>query len=114
MARSREELLKSLAEYVLPIDPILAELSEYGWDAERPFFTVKWEHLLSVLSRYLHGELNADQVTDWADLVECREDIDYEPGFEEDLRNAVFELANPNLTQPVTPEAAHGIQQKFP
>ena len=113
MPRSRTELLRRLAEYTLPIEPVLAELREYGWDAEAPFFTITRQHLRSVLSRYLDGELTSEQVTDWADLVECREDLGYEQGFEDALQRAVFELANPNLAQPVTSEVAHALQKRL-
>jgi hypothetical protein len=106
-------LLKSLAAYTLPIEPVLAELQEYGWDAEGPLFTVTRQHVGGVLSRYLEGQLTSEQVTDWADLVECREDLGYEKGFEEDLKRTVFELANPNLTEPVSPTAAHAIRDKL-
>jgi hypothetical protein len=31
------------------------------------------------LPRFLKGELSADAVEEWANLIECREDIDFEP-----------------------------------
>jgi hypothetical protein len=106
-------LLKSLADYTLPIEPVLAELREYGWDAEAPLFTLTRQHVLAILSRYLAGQLTAEQVTDWADLVECREDFGYEQVFEEGLKRAVFELANPNLTEAVTPGVAHALRKRL-
>ena len=113
MARPRDELLQRLAEYELPVEPVLGELREYGWDAEEPVFTITRDHLLNILLRYLEGELTCSHVTDWADLIECRDDLDYEKGVEDALRRAVFELANPNLTQPVTPNIARELRQKF-
>ena len=113
MARPRTDLLRNLADYTLPIEPTLGELREYGWDATTPLFTITRQHVLGVLARYLSGELTSEQVTDWADLVECRDDLDYEHGFENQIKRAVFELANPNLTQAVTPKLANGLQKRL-
>lgn len=113
MPRSRAELLNDLADYKLPIEPVVAELREYGWDSIAPLFTVTRLHVLGVLSRYLDGQITSQQVTDWADLLECREDLDYEKDSEVQLKQAVFELANPNLTAPVSPEVVEAIRLKL-
>lgn len=85
MPRPRTELLRSLADYTLPIEPVLAELREYGWDAEAPLFTITRQHVIHILSRYL----------------------------EDQLKQAVFELANPTLTEAVTPNVAQGLQKRL-
>jgi len=59
------------------------------------------------------GQLTSEHVTDWADLVECRVDLGYERGFEDALQRALFELANPNLTEPVTPKVAEALQNRL-
>jgi hypothetical protein len=51
-------------------------------------------------------------VTDWADLIECREDIGYAP-MNEHLGEVVFRLANPNLNGPVTREVALEIRSQL-
>ena len=55
------------------------------------------DHILSVLRRFQEGELIAADVEAWADLIECREDIDYQPGRDEAIVEAIFVLANPVL-----------------
>jgi hypothetical protein len=109
----REQLLQQLAEYRLPIEPTLAALREYPWDSDVPLFTVTREHIRTMLRRYLSGELTADQLTDWADLLECRDDITYEPASYEPLRQVIFELANPNLNAEISPEVAREIEQRI-
>jgi hypothetical protein len=110
---TRKELLQHLAEYVLPIEPVLAELSQYPFDSDLPLFTVSRNHVLAVLDRYATGELTPEQVTDWADLIECRDDLDFEDVSSGLLRDTVFQLANPNLTQPVSPHVASAIRQRI-
>jgi hypothetical protein len=102
-----------LVGYRLPIEPVIAELQEFGWDAEKPLFTITRQHVMGILSRYLDRQLTAEQVTHWAELVECRDDLGYEHGFEDQLKRTVFELANPHLTVTVTPEVAYALQDRL-
>ncbi len=105
MPASRAILLRQLIEYRLPVDATIAELSTYGWDCEEPHVRVESQDIRCLLNRYLSGELSAAQVTDWADLIECREDIDSGPS-EGVLSTLIFRLANPNLNIEVTPSVA--------
>jgi hypothetical protein len=105
-------VLHSLLEYELPIEPTLAELAAFGWDAEEPSAYLSPKHIEKVLRRYLIGELTAEQVTDWADLVECREDIGAEEN-ETWLNDFIFRLANPNLSEAITPGVAREILKEL-
>jgi hypothetical protein len=99
--------------YELPIESVLAELSGLGWDAPEPLVLLTREDIVRILDRYLAGELGAAEVTDWANLLECREDIGFPTG-EEDVRSdAVFRLANPSLTDAVTPELGQVIRREL-
>jgi hypothetical protein len=113
MQRDRAQLLRALIAYELPIEPVLADLRSFGWDAPEPLVLLTREDIVRVLDRYLAGELTAEQVTDWADLVECREDIGFPGGDEDVLSDAVFRLANPNLRDEVTPELGQIIRREL-
>lgn len=95
------------------MEPVLAELSRHGWDVEQPLVTLTDVDVLNVLDRYLVGALSSDQVTDWADLVECREDIAYPEEEAEGLSAAIFRLANPNLKGQVTIQAAEELKREL-
>ena len=56
------------------------------------------DHIQSVLERYVRGGLSAAEVEDWADLIECRDDISYEEHRMETIKELIFELANPVLS----------------
>ena len=101
MSAERTAALQALIAYKLPIEPVLGALASFGWDSHEPLATLSPEALLSVLDRCLAGELSLEQLTDWADLIECREDIAL-PTEPENLSNLVFRLANPNLEGAVT------------
>jgi hypothetical protein len=112
MAEDRAAVLRALIAYRLPVGAIIEKLASFGWDAIGPVAFISSGDIDRILTRYLTQELTANQVTDWADLVECREDIGYQPG-QEHLADIVFELANPNLRGPITPELAKRIQAKL-
>lgn len=82
----------------------------YPWDAEEPLVVLTPVHLARVLSRYMQGEITAQELEDWANAIESREDIAYETAHKAPLAQAIYQLANPLLTQPITPVS---IQQLF-
>ena len=113
MGRNRVQLLRALIAYELPIEPVLADLRGFGWDAPHALVVLTRDDIVRILDRYLAGELGAAEVTDWAELLECREDIAF-PGDDEDfLSDALFRLANPNLRGDVTPELAQNIRREL-
>src|SRR6185436_16438835 len=113
MSRTRTEVLRALIEYQLPIESVLGELEAFGWDSEYDEVILGGEDICNLLQRYLDGEIAADQVVDWADLVECREDIGFPEGRQDDYSQVIFQLANPNINGDITPELAREIQHSL-
>lgn len=101
---SRESLLKDLLSLMRPISDIARDLSAYGWDAPDPLVVLDAVHISSVLSRFMAGELSSVQVDEWANCIELRDDIEYDPSSAVGL--ALHELANPLLTCPLTRQSA--------
>jgi hypothetical protein len=110
MAHDRASALRSLIAYEQPLDPILVALRSHGWDASEPLAILTSADVISILERYLSGDLTAQQVADWADLVECREDIELPQMGTASISDAVFHLANPNLRGELTPQVAERIR----
>ena len=98
----RAEVVRKLVEYALPIEPVIAELGGYPWDCDSPLFVITPAHVASVLDRYLAGDLTAEQVEHWGNLVEGRDDLDSG----EDVSDVIHELANPLLTESLSKESA--------
>jgi hypothetical protein len=61
--------------------------------------------LKHVLKSYLNGDISELDVELWANLVESREDISATPI----VRQAIFELANPDLEGKLTHETAERL-----
>jgi hypothetical protein len=93
---SRPAVLSSLIQFDAPVADIKAAIASYSWDDD-PIVTLVRRDIVSVLERFASGEIDAVAVEEWANLVECREDIAFEPGYEETIMAAIFDLANPKL-----------------
>ncbi|WP_149905325.1 hypothetical protein [Mesorhizobium sp. SARCC-RB16n] len=89
-------MLGDLVTFARPIDRLAEMVGVLGW-SETPSVVLTADHIVSVLQRFRAGELAAADVERWADLVECREDIDYQPDRNEEILQAIYVLANPVL-----------------
>ena len=101
---SRLSSLNDLINFTKPVSAATNELSAYDWDIDGPLVVLKVGHLTSVLAQYLSGTFSAAQVEDWANAIESREDIKFEPGSH--VGQAIHELANPLLTQALSRQSA--------
>ena len=104
----RSSVLRALVQYHLPIDSTLAELAQFAWDVDKPLLPLSRLDIQNILTRFISHELSASQVESWADLIECRDDIDLS-GEAGTLAEIIFRLANPSLREPISIEFAHEI-----
>jgi hypothetical protein len=111
MISDRGRALRMLIEYQLPIEFVLGELRSSGWDSAQDFAVITKEDVIAILNRYMNDELSSQQVIDWANLIECREDIGFPLGEGEILPEIIFRLANPNLEGEVTTAVAAQIKE---
>lgn len=93
----RLKWLEELARFSKPAAELRLVLSQLAWDYEGRPFIVTGSHVIKVLERFLRGELSAEDVEAWADLVELREDMAYEEGRHSQLKSVIHALANPLL-----------------
>lgn len=94
-------VVRDLLELAKPLEKIMAQLAKMDWDYEGDGLDLTKRHLAMALQRYLRGELSDSAIETWANQIEGREDIQFEAGFEQDIKNVLYELANPALTQPL-------------
>ena len=100
----RAELVAALVSFSRPIEQIARELQQFPWDSEADLAGLSRQHLASVLRRFVSGELTAKAVENWANAVECRDDIAVDG--DQIIRELLLELANPLLTHPLTIDRA--------
>ena len=99
---TRQDAVQSLVRFDQPLDALRGSVASFPFDWDGPpLVTLRREHLIAVLSRWQRGELTEEDVEDWANLVELRDDLDHDPT-DPIVAEAVFDLANPVLQGPLT------------
>jgi hypothetical protein len=95
--RARRELLRELLALKRPTAEVLRTLARFGWDSDE-LVTLSAGEALRVVGRFLQGEVSEEDLEEWANGIEGREDVGFSPS---NLREMIFELANPGLVGPV-------------
>jgi len=109
----RQQVLQALVTFSQPLEVLAQALKQFKWDYESEPVIIEPFHLVSVLNRFLSHQLEAQQIENWANLIECREDLDYESANQEQLEQVIYELANPEIEGPLTIERCQQIFLRF-
>ncbi|MFM7441829.1 MAG: hypothetical protein ACKO2V_25065 [Snowella sp.] len=102
--KTRQEYLNALVNLDQPLSTILPILKTFPWDNNQTIIILKKEHLIQILNLYLDHSLSATDLENWANAIECREDITYKTEDEDFINDIIFDLANPILNTPISPE----------
>jgi len=111
----RAEILNELIRFQSPTKPLLRELKSFGWDwpEEHPLVVLKKEDLLHVIDRFLRGELESAQLQEWAENLECREDIKLQEEDRERIDDVFFRIATPCINDPLTFEVVQKMRNEL-
>ena len=109
---SRREVLEALLEARQAPAASASALGRFTWDSEE-VVTLRRSHVITVLNKLVLGEWSPDEVEQWADLLEGRDDVGLEPGHEDVLKQVIFDLANPALQGPLDARAADGLMRRL-
>ena len=110
---SRLKLVTKLIEYDGNPRQIVDELQVFCWDCDVELINLKPAHLNKVLDLYVSGKITSNDIYNWANFVELREDIGFEEDSEDIVQEAIFWLANPEINYPITLESAKEIKTKL-
>lgn len=105
--QQRKNLLMHLLAFDRDLNEIRPALSELPWDSSHDLVVLSREAVVSVLQRFTVGDISRGEVEDWANCIECREDIGFEQGWEDKLKKLIFELANPRITRDLSNATAN-------
>src|SRR2546428_14120278 len=95
----RASALAALARMEGPVAEAVAQLRALPWDSDSKLVTAASKDFARALRRYCLGEIAAKEIEDWANALECREDLGFASGL---LRELLHELANPLLIEPLS------------
>ncbi len=98
----RMNMLEGLVTLSNSLDVIASDLAKFGWDYEGTPLVVTSLQIVEVLQRYISGEIGVKDIERWANMVECREDIEFEVNNRDKLGDVIYSLANPELEGEIT------------
>lgn len=95
----RLQVLSDLVSFNKSIDILSKEVTQLNWDYDGEPFVVQVSQVRAVLEGFLSNKYSVQELEDWANLVESREDLDFE---ERKLEEVIYTLANPVLEGELT------------
>ena len=87
-------ILLDLVHFKNNIDTLKNMLSQIGFDSETELVYMSRDDIVEILQRSLDKKISFLELEEWANLIECREDIGFE---DEKTQEMIFKLANPYL-----------------
>ena len=104
------DILLNLINFSKNISAIKSDLAKIGFNSESELVTITQNTIANILNRVVEKEISYDLLEEWANLIECREDIGYE---DEILQEIIFELANSCLYGEIDEEKVCMILDKI-
>jgi hypothetical protein len=97
--RDRKEILIDLIAFRKPLPEMKKELKTLSWDVETPVVVLDKPQLVQVLEKSDKGAISFGELEEWANLIECRDDIAFANPL---LEQYLVELANPMIYELLT------------
>lgn len=111
--KNRAELLTQIARFQIEISSAIKEFQKYSWDCERDLYILTKSDLLRVFKKYLSNSITEKEINEWANFLECREDLGYENESGELLKQIIIDLANPDLSEPISKKLITNYEKKL-
>ncbi len=104
--KNRIEILTDLLNLNSDPKDLQIELHQYPWDSEVSLIVLTKVIFINVIEKATNNNLTFGEIEDWANVIECRDDIEFE---DEKVQEYIFELANPILNGKITIERLREI-----
>ena len=91
---NKASILLDLLHFKNNIDTLRNMLSQIDFDSETELVSMSRDDILEILQRSLDKKISFLELEEWANLIECREDIGFE---DEKTQEMILKLANPYL-----------------
>ena len=90
----KTSILLDLVHFKNNIDALKNMLSQIGFDSETELVSMSRDDIVEILQSSLDKKISFLELEEWANLIECREDIGFE---DKKTQEMIFKLANPYL-----------------
>ncbi|WP_149723120.1 hypothetical protein [Campylobacter concisus] len=91
---NKTSILLDLVHFKNNIDALKNMLSQIGFDSETELVSMSRDDIVKILQRSLDKKISFLELEEWANLIECREEIGFT---DEKIQEMIFKLANPYL-----------------
>ena len=91
---NQASILLDLLHFKNNIDTLRNMLSQIDFDSETELVSMSRDDIVEILQRSLDKKISFLGLEEWANLIECREDIGFD---DEKTQEMIFKLANPYL-----------------
>ena len=98
-------MLKKLISLDGSLKELRNDVEKISWDSTEELVSLESSDIISVLQRYKQGNLCAEDVEEWANLLEGRDDI----RVTKIIKSVVFTLANPAVEGALSPQIADSL-----
>jgi|SRR6185369_1136425 len=105
---NRKKILQELVEFREHPSEMRSALSAFEWDSDEELIQMEKRQIATVLQKFISGEITSEEVEDWANLIEGRDDVDYA-----EVAEILHILANPAITYQLTPSVATNLIDKL-
>lgn len=92
----RLKILEKLINFDTPILELKKQLGDFSWDSE-PLVILKKDNINNIIQKFKDKKISQNDFIEWANMVECRDDIEFERKYEKQIKEAIFCIANPDL-----------------
>ncbi|OSQ48876.1 hypothetical protein [Thalassospira alkalitolerans] len=101
MQPERRQTLQSLIWLHEPLEQISERLTDFERDFDGETIVVEATAVQTILLRYLRTDISAQELESWANLIECREDLEFEAAFSEQIEMIIHQLATPEINNSI-------------
>lgn len=95
---NRRQALQQIITFGELREAAVSALAKFGWDPNFAVLSVDSQALILVLTKYMSGEINADDLELWANFIECRDELDYTA-----IDGYIYALADPEMMGDISP-----------
>lgn len=88
----RAESLRQIITFGEFREKAFTELVKFGCDSETALFEINLKILAEILRMYISGFITADDLEEWANFIECRDDVNYSK-----IEDYIYAIANPEI-----------------
>ena len=100
---TKRDVLTALIEFSKSVDSLAASLQTIPWDSDDAIVTLTSRHVLHAISKCLRGDISPADLQKWAELIEVREDIDFDANHFAEINDVMFTIANPDINGELSP-----------